>query len=141
MEAKPQLEPSAYEEQIRTALNEHWRASAAGDANVEHEIYKDDAICDYPQSGERILGRRNLQQLRSHHPGKPSGFKVKRIVGNGNLWVTECTIVYQGRPSYTVSIMEFRDGKVVHETQYFGDPFEAPGWRKQWVQQIGWIDS
>jgi hypothetical protein len=64
-----------------------------------------------------------------------SGFQVKRILGNGNLWVTEYTITYQGRPAYTVSIMEFRDGKVVHETQYFGDPFEAPAWRRQWVQQ------
>ncbi|HTV57458.1 MAG TPA: nuclear transport factor 2 family protein [Verrucomicrobiae bacterium] len=125
------------EMQIRAALDIHWQASAAGDANTEHDIYADDAICDYPQSGERILGRKNLQALRSHHPGKPSGFQVKRILGRANLWVTEYTIVYQGRPAYTVSIMEFRVGKVVHETQYFADPFEAPAWRKQWVQQIG----
>jgi hypothetical protein len=124
------------EEQIREALNKHWQASAAGDANAEHDIYDDDAICDYPQSGERILGRSNLQALRSHHPGKPSGFNVKRILGKGDLWITEYTITYQGRPSYTVSIMEFRNGKVVHETQYFADPFEAPAWRSQWVQQI-----
>jgi hypothetical protein len=52
------------EEQIREALNAHWRASAAGDANAEHDIYDDDAICDYPQSGERILGRNSLQALR-----------------------------------------------------------------------------
>ena len=51
------------EEQIRTALNTHWQASAMGDANAEHDIYEDDAICDYPQSGERILGRSNLQAL------------------------------------------------------------------------------
>jgi ketosteroid isomerase-like protein len=132
METKQQ---STQEEQIRTALNEHWGASAAGNANAEHEIYHDDAICDYPQSGERILGRRNLQALRSHHPGKPAGFEVKRILGNGDVWITEYTIVYQGRAAYTVSIMEFRDGKVIHETQYFADPFEAPAWRKQWVQQ------
>ena len=68
------------DEQIREALNAHWSASAAGDANAEHDIYDDDAICDYPQSGERILGRSNLQALRSHHPGKPSGFNVKRIL-------------------------------------------------------------
>ena len=85
------------EEQIREALNTHWHASAAGDANAEHDIYDDDAICDYPQSGERILGRSNLQALRSHHPGKPSGFNVRRIVGKGDLWVTEYTITYQGR--------------------------------------------
>jgi hypothetical protein len=117
------------------ALNEHWRASAAGDAEAEHNIYDDDAICDYPQSGERILGRRNLQALRSHHPGKPSGFKVRRMLGTSDLWITEYTIDYQGRPAFTVSIMEFSNGKVVHETQYFADPFEAPAWRKQWVQQ------
>jgi len=127
---------SAAEEQIRAALDAHWRASAAGDATAEHDIYHDHAICDYPQSGERILGRSNLQALRSHHPGKPSGFAVKRILGRGNLWITEYTITYQERRSCTVSIMEFRNGKVVHETQYFAEPFEAPAWRKQWVGQM-----
>jgi hypothetical protein len=122
MKTERRLEQSTREEQIREALNMHWQASAAGDAN--------------PQSGERILGRNNLQALRSHHPGKPSGFNARRMIGNGDLWITEYTITYQGRPAYTVSIMEFRNGKVVHETQYFADPFEAPAWRKQWVQQM-----
>jgi hypothetical protein len=131
-----QMERSMEEGQIREALNAHWHASAVGDANAEHDIYDDDAICDYPQSSERILGRSNLQALRSHHPGKPSGFNVKRILGKGDLWITEYIITYQGRPAYTVSIMEFRNSKVVHETQYFADPFEAPTWRSQWVQQI-----
>lgn len=137
MEAKPQLEQSMPEEQMRAGLNQHWQASAAGDADAEHDIYDDDAICDYPQLGERILGRRNLQALRSHHPGKPSGFEVKRILGSGELWITEYTIMYQGRSPYTVSIMEFRNDKVFHETQYFADPFEAPAWRTQWVQKMG----
>jgi hypothetical protein len=122
------------DEQIRAALDQHWLASAAGDADAEHDIYADDAICEYPQSGERILGRHNLQALRSHHPGKPSGFTVRRILGTGELWITEYVITYQGRPAYTVSIMEFHNGKVVHETQYFADPFSAPAWRSQWVQ-------
>ena len=100
MKAKPKLEQSSKEDQIRTALNAHWQASAAGDANAEHDIYDADVICDYPQSGERILGRNNLQALRSHHPGKPSGFEVKRILGNGDLWITEYTITYQGRLAY-----------------------------------------
>ena len=128
------------EEQIRAALDTHWRASAAGDADTEHAIYDDTAICDYPQSGERIVGRNNLQALRSHHPGRPSGFEVKRILGRGDLWITEYTILYQGRAAYTVSIMEFCDDKVVHETQYFADPFEAPAWRSQWVQRVAITD-
>lgn len=72
------------EEQIRAALDAHWQAWAIGDADVEHNIYADDVICDYPQSGERILGRSNLQALRSHHPGKPSGFNVRQILGKGD---------------------------------------------------------
>jgi len=123
------------EDETREILNAHWRASAAGDLQAEHDIYADDAICDYPQSGERIMGRRNLQALRDHHPGEPSGFHVRRMLGAGDLWVTEYTILYQDKLAFTVSIMEFRNGKVVHETQYFADPFDAPAWRSQWVQR------
>ena len=124
------------EPENRAALDLHWSASANGNLEAEHDIYDDNVLCEYPQSGERILGRSNLQALRSHHPGKPSGFNLRRILGDGDLWITEYTITYQGRPAYTVSIMEFRNGKVVHETQYFADPFEAPAWRSQWVQRI-----
>jgi len=123
------------EQDIRTAIDRHWAASAAGDEAAEHEIYHDDAVCEYPQSGEVILGRANLQALRSHHPGGPSGFEVRRIVGEGDLWVTEYVIAYGSKHAHTVSIMEFRDGKVSRETQYFADPFDAPAWRAQWVEQ------
>jgi hypothetical protein len=123
------------QDQCRKALDAHWRASANGNLDAEHEIYSDDCMCDYPQSGERILGRKNLQALRGHHPLKPSGFEVRRIVGQDNLWVTEYQIQYMGRCSFTVSIMEFRGGKVVQETQYFADGFDAPEWRRQWVER------
>jgi len=124
------------EAQILDALNAHWHASAIGDINAEHDIYDDKVICDYPQSGERIIGRNNLQALRGHHPGKPSGFRVKRILGENDLWITEYMITYKEQQAFTISIMEFRDGKVVHETQYFADAFEAPAWRSGWVERI-----
>src|SRR5580658_1565139 len=124
-------------ERIEAALRRHWAASAAGAQNIEHEIYDEHAICDYPQSGERIHGKRNLQNLRSHHPDKPTGFSIRRLLGSGKLWITEYTITYQGRPFYTISIMEFENGKVMRETQYFAEPFDPPGWRAQWVEQIG----
>lgn len=123
------------DQDLRAALDAHWQASAAGDLEAEHALYAEDAICDYPQSGERILGRANLQALRGAHPARPSGFDVRRIQGSGDLWVTEYTITYNDRNALTVSIMAFRDGKVVHETQYFSEPFEAPAWRSRWVQQ------
>jgi ketosteroid isomerase-like protein len=120
---------------MRMAIDRHWAASAAGDQVAEHDIYHDDAVCEYPQSGEIIRGRRNLQALRSHHPGKPSGFVVRRFVGEGNLWITEYVIIYESTAMYTVSIMEFQDGKVSRETQYFADAFDAPAWRAQWVER------
>src|SRR5262249_57475859 len=96
---------------VRAALERHWHASDASDFEVEHEIYREDAVLDYPQSGERIRGRHNIQESRSVQPNKKR-FTVRRIIGSGDLWVTEFVLTYDGQPSYTVSIMEFKDGKV-----------------------------
>src|SRR6478752_8881229 len=101
--------------EIRTALDRHWAASDANDFEAEHEIYREDAVLDYPQSGERIRGRRNIQASRAAQPNRKR-FTVRRITGAGNLWVTEYVLTYDGQPSYTVSIMEFLDGTVAHET-------------------------
>jgi SnoaL-like domain len=114
--------------QKRAALEEHWQASERGDRDVEHAIYGADAILDYPQSGERFRGREAIAAQRGAHPADRH-FTVLRIVGGGDLWVNECVITYDGVPSYSVSIMEFADGQVVHETQYFADGFGAPPWR------------
>ena len=123
------------EKAIRAALDRHWAASDANDFDTEHQIYRDDAVLDYPQSGERIRGREKIQLSRTAQPNKKR-FTVRRIVGSGDLWVTEFVLSYDGKPSYTVSIMEFVDGKVAHETQYFADPFEPGPSRAQWVEKI-----
>ena len=67
---------------------------ASGDVEAEHQIYDENVVCEYPQSGETIHGRRNLQAMRGHHPERPSGFRIRRIVGTGDLWVTEYAINY-----------------------------------------------
>jgi SnoaL-like domain len=109
----------------RTMLERHWQASDANDFVTEHEIYREGAVLNYPQSGERIRGRHNIQESRTVQPNNKR-FTVRRITGNGDLWVSEFILSYDGKPSYVVSIMEFRDGLVANETQYFADPF-APG--------------
>jgi ketosteroid isomerase-like protein len=123
------------EREIRAALDHHWAASDAGDFEAEHDIYRDEAALDYPQSGERIRGRRHIQASRAAQPNRKR-FTIRRIVGAGDLWITEYILSYDGRPSYTVSIMEFVAGKVVRETQYFCDPFEPGPSRAQWVEPI-----
>jgi len=121
--------------EFRAALDLHWVASDASDFEREHEIYCEDAVLEYPQSGERIRGRRNIQASRAAQPNKKR-FSVRRILGDGDLWITEFVLTYDGQPSYTVSIMELKDGKVARETQYFGDPFEPGPSRAQWVERM-----
>ena len=123
------------DQEVRAALDRHWAASDAGDLEAEHQIYCDDAVLEYPQSGERIRGRRRIQASREAQPNRKR-FTVRRIVGAGELWVTEFVLSYDGRPSYTVSIMEFQGGQVARETQYFADPFAPGPSRAQWVEAI-----
>jgi hypothetical protein len=123
------------DEDIRAALDRHWAASDANDFEIEHDIYLEDAVLEYPQSGERIRSRRNIQITRAKQPSKKR-FTVRRILGSGDLWITEYVLSYDGNPSYTVSIMEFSGDKVARETQYFADPFKASAWRAQWVERL-----
>ena len=123
------------EREVRAALDRHWAASEANDLEEEHHIYREDAVLDYPQSGERIRGRRNILSSRAAQPNRKH-FRVRRIIGGGDLWGAEYVLTYDGRPSYTVSIMEFQDRQVAHETQYFSDPFEPGPSRTQWIEQM-----
>ena len=123
------------DQEIRAALDRHWAASDVNDFETEHSIYHEDAVLEYPQSREQIRGRRNIQITRTKQPNKKR-FVVQRIVGCGDLWVTEYILTYDGKPSYTVSIMEFRGEKVARETQFFADPFEPAAWRAQWVERM-----
>ena len=121
--------------EIRVALDRHWAASDANDFEAEHDINRADAVLEYPQSGERIRGRRNIQSSRAAQPNRKR-FTVRQITGARDLWVTEFILSYDGRPSFTVSIMEFSGEKVARETQYFADPFEPGPSRAQWVERM-----
>jgi ketosteroid isomerase-like protein len=133
---KKEQDSGVRDREIRAALDQHWTASDANDFETEHLIYHEDAVLDYPQSGERTRGRRNIQKQRASQPSKKR-FTVRRMIGSGDLWVTEFILTYDGKPSYTVSIMEFTGDKVARETQYFADPFPAPAWRAQMVERMG----
>ncbi|MGD0404656.1 MAG: nuclear transport factor 2 family protein [Candidatus Acidiferrales bacterium] len=128
-------DPGARDKEIRAALGQHWAASDASDFVTEHLIYQEDAVLDYPQSGERTRGRSNIQGQRASQPSNKR-FSIRRIIGSGDLWVTEFILTYDAKPSYTVSIMEFIGVKVAHETQYFADPFPAPAFRAKWVERM-----
>ena len=122
------------DEELEGALRLHWEFSGK-DEDRAHEIYHDDAVLEFPQSGERFEGVQNFREWRRQYPSDVS-FHLRRISHREDLVVTEYLISYDGAPwMFTVSIMEFRGGKVSRETQYFADPFDAPAWRAQWVER------
>ena len=123
------------DEDVRAALARHWAASDANDVAAEHAIYADHAVLDYPQSGERIRGAHDIQASRTAQPNAKR-FAVRRVLGCGGLWISEVTLTYDDKPVHVVSIMEFEGGKVVRETQYFGEPFEPGPSRAQWARRM-----
>jgi hypothetical protein len=123
------------DDEHRARIMEHWQASEQGDGQAEHAIYADDAVLDYPQSGERFRGRATIAAQRDSHPADRH-FTVRRISGSGDVWVSECVITYDGVPTMSISIMEFARGLVTHETQYFADPFDAPSSRARLAEPM-----
>jgi SnoaL-like protein len=118
---------------MRAALERHW--SDINDLEQVHAIYHDDVIVEFPQGGERIVGRANLRAMREAYPAAVT-LTLQRLRGHGDLWVGESIIAYDGAPMHVVSILELRDGKVARETNYYGAAWEPPAWRAQWVEPL-----
>ena len=118
---------------VRAALKHYFDHSAAREEDVAHEIYLDDAVLEFPQSGERFDGVANFKEWRRQYPATKVDFDVRRVRGAGDVWVVELHVRYDGGPQmYGVEILEFRWDKVARETIYVMDGFEAPEWRAAW---------
>jgi hypothetical protein len=119
------------DEERRAQLARHWEY-AATDQDVTHEIYHDDAVLEFPQSGERFEGVANFREWRREYPAMLA-FEMRNLRGQGDLWIAENSISYDGGPwQPTVNILEFRGDKVARETIYITEPWEAPEWRARW---------
>ncbi|HEX5014792.1 MAG TPA: hypothetical protein VFV72_11620 [Candidatus Limnocylindrales bacterium] len=106
------------------------------DRETSHEMYADDAILEFPQSGERFFGKRTIQEWRERYPAK-TDFRLRRLSGAGDVWSAEILISYEGRaPMYGVGLYEFRGGKVVREAVYVMDGFDAQEWRAPWATRF-----
>jgi ketosteroid isomerase-like protein len=124
-----------HDDDVRAALQLHWAASDAQDFEAEHRIYKDHAVLEYPQSRERIRGRQSIQASRMAQPNRKR-FNVRRLLGGGDVWISELVLTYDEQLVYVVSIMEFESGQVVRETQYFGEPFVPGPSRTRWAERM-----
>ena len=113
-----------------------WAALSAGDWEGAAALMHDGFVQEWPQSGERIVGRENALAIDRNFPGGMPRVTVRRVRSGGDIAAVEVDLVYaDGSRFQGVSILETRDGQVVHETDYFSQPFAAPQWRAQWVKR------
>jgi hypothetical protein len=104
--------------------------------SAPHDL-REDFVQEWPQSGERIVGRDNAIAINQNFPGGVPSMRFRRTLAGGDLAVLEVELTYADGSRYLgVSVIELRDGKVVRETDYFAQPFQAPQWRAQWVQRM-----
>jgi hypothetical protein len=121
-------------EDVRDLLVHHLRHSGVDETRA-HEIYHDDAVLEFPQSGERFLGEANMQGFRERYPASRVDFELREVRGSGDTWIGEGRVLYDGaNQNHFVWIAELRDGLVQRETIYFAEPFPAPDWRKPWAE-------
>jgi SnoaL-like domain len=114
---------------VRAMLEQHFTSR---DPDLNHAMYHDDAVLEFPQSGERFVGLENFREWRSNYPSA-TAFELREIRGRDDLWVAEVSISYDGGPwNFGVSILEFRDQKIARESIYVSEGWEAPEWRAQW---------
>jgi hypothetical protein len=117
-----------------------WRHTAEGNEAKAHEVYHDAAILEFPQSGERFVGKANMQGFREQYRAQTGvgslAFEPRELRGDGDLWIGEGRARYDGGdPIHFVHILELRDGLVRRETIYFAEPFPAPDWRRPWAEE------
>jgi ketosteroid isomerase-like protein len=108
----------------------------AGDVDGMDAVFHEDAVMEWPQSGERIVGGDNRRGIYRSFPQLPK-ITPRRIVGEGDIWVAEATLDYGDGAEYqTVFVFELRDGRIAKETAYWSQPFPAPEWRAAWVERM-----
>jgi hypothetical protein len=125
------------ESTARAMIVRYWEAANTKDFDSVNDLFADDVLVEWPQSGERVRGKEACIKVFSEYPGgSPRLIDVRRVMGKDDFWVAEAELEYPGPQTYiTVSVFEFRNGKIVHEIDWFAEPFPAPEWRMQWVEQ------
>ena len=132
------------------------RASASNDVAELTRLRHPDWIADWPQSGERVRGSASFAAILERYPGgRPSvrvdrilgsedrwiltpGNTLMKVVGSGDVWWGEWRMTYpDGQVYHVVDLIELLDGLVRHETVYWAPPFEAPEWRRPFVEPSG----
>jgi hypothetical protein len=122
-------------QEVRDLLVMQWTYTGGPNEDKAAEVYTDETVLEFPQSGERFRGRDNITACRRRFPARLD-FEPRELRGGGDLWIAETGLRYDGgEPVSVVKILQFRGDKVERETIYFADPFPAPDWRAPYAEE------
>ncbi|MBP2039773.1 nuclear transport factor 2 family protein [Streptomyces avidinii] len=116
-----------------------WGRIEARDWDGVAELIAEDAVIEWPVSGERIVGRANFIAVNSDDGyADERSVELLRILAEGNLVVTEVEIPQDHVVYRAVSLWTVRDGKVVGAREYWTSPGQdpAPRWRAGYVEPL-----
>jgi ketosteroid isomerase-like protein len=120
----------------RATLEALVKAINAKDLQALDEVFTEDVVLEWPQSGERIRGGSNRREIYRRFPSLPA-VTPRRTTGSGDVWVLEASLDYgDGDPYQAVFIFSMRDGKIAREVAYWSKPFPAPEWRAPWIERM-----
>jgi ketosteroid isomerase-like protein len=105
------------------------------DVDRAQEIYHDDAVLEFPQSGERFEGVATFTEWRRQYPADLDRlrYRIRKVTARVDLAVVELSVSYDGSSWLQgIQLLEFRGDKVARERIYVMDAWEAPEWRARW---------
>ncbi|MBA3943089.1 MAG: nuclear transport factor 2 family protein [Herpetosiphonaceae bacterium] len=122
-------------EESRYVVEQFWAAMNANDFRAAGDLLHDEFMLEWPQSGERIRGRENFVSINEHYPATGRWqITLMRIVADPGGVATEVMVTDGVRSDRAITFSTVRDSKIVHQTEYWPDRFEASPWRVQWVE-------
>ena len=121
----------------KRVVEQFWEAMQSNDFRAAGDFLHEEYVLDWPQSGERVRGRENFVAINEKYPAHGRWeFTIHRILAEGDEVVSDVDVtdgVLRGR---VITFSRIRDGKILHQTEFWPDPFEPAAWRAQWVEKI-----
>ena len=116
-------------------LENFWGTMETNDFHAASQLLHDDYTLEWPQSGERILGRENFAAINTNYPAEGKWhFTINHIVSEGDMVVTDVSVTEGKIFGRAITFSTIRDRKIWKQVEFWPDPFEAPAWRAQWVE-------
>ncbi len=114
-----------------------WQTMESNDFYAVAQLLHDDFVLEWVQSGERIRGRENFAKLNTAYPTQGTWhFTINHIIADGDQVVTDVSVTDGTLHDRVITFSTIRDGKIWKQVEFWPEPFAAPEWRAQWVEQI-----